>query len=61
MKLENGKKRLNVELFDDWSEAFDYCREVDHPVVAQVGTEVGKVFPSGWYNYIGKVTTNPPD
>lgn len=33
--------------FDDWSQAYAYCREGDAPMVAQVGDEVLRIFPSG--------------
>ncbi len=33
--------------FDDFPEAFDYCREVDRPVVVTVLGERWKLFPSG--------------
>jgi hypothetical protein len=38
---------MNAEKFDDWSEAYDVCRERNHPIVAQVGGEICKIFPSG--------------
>lgn len=33
--------------FPDWSEAYDYCREGNAPMTAQVGDEVLRIFPSG--------------
>jgi len=33
--------------FDEMWEAFDYCREVNHPVTALVDGEKWKVYPSG--------------
>ena len=46
------------ESFGSWSDAFDYCREADHPVVvcvsdpeyglgSDVNYEYAKLFPSG--------------
>lgn len=32
---------------NDWSEAFDACRERDRPLICVVGDELGKAFPSG--------------
>jgi len=33
--------------FDTWQEAYDYCREADHPVKVRVGLETAKIYPSG--------------
>ena len=33
--------------FDDFSSAFDYCREVDKPVTVYVAGERWKLYPSG--------------
>lgn len=33
--------------FDNFSDAFDYCREAGHPVVIMVKGEKYKLFPSG--------------
>jgi hypothetical protein len=45
---------LNSEWFREWSEAFDYCRDMDQPVIVAVPykstkclTEYAKIFPSG--------------
>jgi len=39
---------------DNWSQAFDYCREGDCPVVVIVNDEVWKLFPSGKAWPLGK-------
>ena len=39
--------------FTDFSEAFDFCREADHPVNVIVGNHY-KLFPSGVANLIGE-------
>jgi hypothetical protein len=44
-----------AETFCDWSEAFDTCRERNHPIIARVDSkkhgsnrvEICKIFPSG--------------
>ena len=33
--------------FEEWDEAFAYCREVNHPVLVQVKGKNYKIFPSG--------------
>jgi hypothetical protein len=33
--------------FDDFGEAFDYCREKDQPMVVSVQGERWKLYPSG--------------
>ena len=33
--------------FDDFSDAFDYCREANHPVTVIICGEKYKLFPSG--------------
>lgn len=33
--------------FDNFEEAFDYCREANHPVTVIVNGEKSKLFPSG--------------
>ncbi len=37
----------NAKQFDTWEEAFNYCREADHPVVVRVDGETAKIYPSG--------------
>jgi hypothetical protein len=39
-----------IECFD-WPEAFDICRERQRPIVAKVGNEIGKCFPSGRFEF----------
>jgi len=52
-KRDKWKGQLNIMLpeFDDWSEAYSYCREMNHPVVVIVtengSTEKAKIYPSG--------------
>lgn len=36
-----------MKTFDDMSDAFDYCREVNKPVMVLVDGEKWKLFPSG--------------
>lgn len=36
-----------IERFADWSDAFDHCRECNRPILAIVGDEEAKIFPSG--------------
>ena len=36
-----------MKTFDDFPEAFDYCREKDQPVVVIVAGERWKLYPSG--------------
>jgi hypothetical protein len=36
-----------IREFADWSDAFDYCREVNKPIFARVSGQVQKLFPSG--------------
>ena len=44
-----------AEIFYDWSEAFDVCRERNRPIIARVDSkdggknkvEICKIFPSG--------------
>jgi len=36
-----------METFDDWSEAFDYCRECNEPVTVIIQGDKYKLFPSG--------------
>ncbi len=42
-------KRL--KRFESWQDAFDYCREKNHPVILFVKDEKVKLFPNGWINY----------
>ena len=37
----------NYKTFTTMDDAFDYCREVDHPVVVRVGLSLWHLFPSG--------------
>ncbi len=47
MKKDQDKKTKRPT-FDDWSEAFDYCREADHPVIVRMAGEgTFKLYPSG--------------
>jgi viroplasmin and RNaseH domain-containing protein len=36
-----------MKTFDNFEEAFDYCREANHPVTVIVNWEKWKLFPSG--------------
>ncbi len=36
-----------IKTFDDFSEAFDYCREANAPVTVIVNGEKWQLFPSG--------------
>lgn len=39
---------VHYELFDEWSDAFDTCRERNRPITVKVGEEpVEVIFPSG--------------
>ena len=38
-----------TEQFDTFQEAFDYCRNLDKPVLVRVEDEIGTVFPSGCF------------
>ena len=38
---------MKVFACDDWSDAFDLCREFDHPIVVVVDGDLKKIFPSG--------------
>lgn len=33
--------------FASWSDAYDQCREMGHPIIAIVGDEEAKIYPSG--------------
>ena len=55
------KKKYNMggklyDMFDDWSEAFDYCREGDVPVRVVIKEddiyELWVLFPSGQAEFI---------
>lgn len=39
--------RDGIPVFVDFSSAFDYCRELNHPVKAVVQSEFWKLYPSG--------------
>jgi len=52
---------MKAELFDEldndddnWSEAFSVCRERNCPIIAKVGNETAKIYPSG---YVKTLTT----
>lgn len=48
MRLKLGGQETAMEKqFDDFSTAFDYCREADKPVAVRVGGERWKLYPSG--------------
>lgn len=36
----------SAELFEDWPQAIDAAVERDRPVIARVGSEIAKCFPS---------------
>lgn len=42
-----------MKSFDDFSDAFDYCRERDCPVVVLVAGEKWKLYPSGHAERMG--------
>ena len=57
-KAKSGRRKLAMRApethslaFDSWCEAFDYCREANHPIVVRVTNrvcdETAKVYPSG--------------
>jgi len=49
-KEVTAKVTLKVDgRFDDYSLAFDRCRDEGRPLVVQVGDELTKIFPSGSY------------
>jgi hypothetical protein len=59
-KHTNGRQKMNGEVtkvkrFDDYSDAFDYCRDSNRPVKVRVGNEIAKLFPSGRAEIIGEV------
>ena len=37
---------------EQWSIAYAFCRELDKPIVVEVGPEVSKIFPSGYYRML---------
>lgn len=37
----------DLKEFEDFPEAFDYCRECGHPVVVRILGERWKLYPSG--------------
>jgi hypothetical protein len=45
---------MKIKHFKTWSEAFDVCREMEKPIIAQVKKEKLKIFPSGAYKEIKK-------
>lgn len=45
--IDPDGKRRTVHRFADWSDAYDCCRERGTPIVAIVGDEEAKIFPSG--------------
>lgn len=38
---------MKTEEFKEWWEAFDTCREKNHPIIARVKDEICKIYPSG--------------
>ena len=36
-----------IEKFDDFPEAFDYCRDTNAPVIVMVAGDKWKLYPSG--------------
>jgi len=38
--------------FDNWEEAYNYCREIDAPCVVEVEGEVNRIYPSGHKVYL---------
>ena len=42
---------MKTQYFDTWEEAWDYCREANHPIIVTVPIddriECAKIFPSG--------------
>ena len=56
---------MKYETFYDWSEAFDVCRDRDHPIIAtveepdgEIEGEIAKIYPSGCAKTVGNVNTN---
>jgi hypothetical protein len=43
------KSKIPAKVYEcyEWAEAFSLCREAGRPIVAKVGNEIGKCFPSG--------------
>jgi hypothetical protein len=50
------QKGGQVQQFNDWSDAFAVCREMDRPITVAVPVngmvEVARIFPSGFYQHI---------
>jgi len=45
--VKNCQKQKRKGVFDDFSEAFAYCREADRPVRVMISGTRYKLFPSG--------------
>jgi hypothetical protein len=54
----------NPVVCHEWPAAFDICRERNRPIVARVGDEVGRCFPSGKFEALNspalKSEPHPP-
>ena len=67
MKTPNHKstERAAVRSFQDWSEAFDVCREMDKPITVAVPVndvvEVARIFPSGRCKHLRYDSPNVPN
>ena len=52
MALTKLQDEVKQGIFEDWSDAFDYCREANQPVIVRELKDTGekgkwKIFPSG--------------
>lgn len=43
-----GVMNKQIKEFDDFPEAFDYCRERDKPVIVKIQGKEWKLYPSGY-------------
>lgn len=50
-----------MKSYEEFPEAFDYCRECDRPVVVIVGKEKWKFYPSGGAKFLSYVEDRAGD
>ena len=54
---------MKAEQYETWEQAFDACREANHPITVTVAEDtddrVGKIFPSGYVQQVGVKTQEP--
>ena len=59
-KVDNNMGGKSYKSFDDWSEAFDYCREGNVPVRViikeDIPLELWVLFPSGSASFVRALT-----